>query len=268
MAGEQQDCINSEGGIKIGIEDARKRREAPLDTPSNLGSNATKGLSCRGRFRTGRSRSSCAASRKIRAIRRFDAQGDSFSFGIPSRSAASPSARKPPIFQEIRLAIRSKGGKATDRCKMGKLPMSQDGQSCRRENGGAEDQTCCTGCRYSDQDCGRYFQSPGDPAPPRRIPPSNKVAPRRRCRDRIEQTRTGEGSGKQPNEYHVHGLSDRQRMCAQLVDDRCPPGIPAEFALRLLARDDLIGGDRISEAPEDLARLVKRPCRYSAPGTA
>jgi len=151
---------------------------------------------------------------------------------------------------------------------MGKLPMSQDGQSCRRENDGAEDQTCCTGCRYSDQDCGRYFQSPGDSTPPRRIPPSNKVAPRRRCRDRIEQTCTGEGSGKQPNEYHVHGLSDRQRICAQLVDDRCPPGIPAEFALRLLARDDLIGGDRIGEAPEDLARLVERPCRYSAPGTA
>jgi starvation-inducible DNA-binding protein len=29
----------------MGIEDARKRREAPLDTPSNLGSNATKDIS-------------------------------------------------------------------------------------------------------------------------------------------------------------------------------------------------------------------------------
>ena len=163
---------------------------------------------------------------------------------------------------------QQQGSKATDRCEMGKLPMSQDGQSCRRENDGAKDQACCTGCRYSDQDCGRYFQSAGDSAPPRRIPPSNKVAPRRRCRDRIEQTGTGEGSGKQLDEYHVHGLGDRQRVSAQLVDDRCPRGIPAEFALRLLARDDLIGGDRISEAPEDLARLVERPCRYSALGTA
>ena len=163
---------------------------------------------------------------------------------------------------------QQQGSKATDRCEMGKLPMSQDGQSCRRENDGAKDQACCTGCRYSHQDCGRYFQSPGDSTPPRRIPPSNKVAPRRRCRDRIEQTCAGEGSGKQPNEYHVHGLSDRQRICAQLVDDRWPPGIPAEFALRLLTRDDLIGGDRIGEAPEDLARLVERPCRYSALGTA
>src|SRR3954463_12834516 len=29
----------------MSIEDARKRREAPLDTPSNLGSNATKDIS-------------------------------------------------------------------------------------------------------------------------------------------------------------------------------------------------------------------------------
>ena len=29
----------------MNIEDARKRREAPLDTPSNLGSNATKDIS-------------------------------------------------------------------------------------------------------------------------------------------------------------------------------------------------------------------------------
>jgi starvation-inducible DNA-binding protein len=43
--GEQQDCINPEGGIKMSIEAARKRREAPLDTPSNLGSNATKDIS-------------------------------------------------------------------------------------------------------------------------------------------------------------------------------------------------------------------------------
>jgi hypothetical protein len=43
--GEQQDCINPEGRIKMSIEDARKRREAPLDTPSNLGSNATKDIS-------------------------------------------------------------------------------------------------------------------------------------------------------------------------------------------------------------------------------
>jgi hypothetical protein len=48
---------------------------------------------------------------------------------------------------------QEQGSKATDRCEMGKLPMSQDGQSCRRENDGAEDQACCTGCRYSDQDC-------------------------------------------------------------------------------------------------------------------
>jgi starvation-inducible DNA-binding protein len=45
IPGEQQDCINPEGGIKMSIEDARKRREAPLDTPSNLGSNATKDIS-------------------------------------------------------------------------------------------------------------------------------------------------------------------------------------------------------------------------------
>jgi starvation-inducible DNA-binding protein len=43
--GEQQDRINPEGGIKMSIEDARKRREAPLDTPSNLGSSATKDIS-------------------------------------------------------------------------------------------------------------------------------------------------------------------------------------------------------------------------------
>jgi starvation-inducible DNA-binding protein len=35
----------TEGGIKMSVEDARKRREAPLDTPSNLGSNATKDIS-------------------------------------------------------------------------------------------------------------------------------------------------------------------------------------------------------------------------------
>jgi hypothetical protein len=34
---------------------------------------------------------------------------------------------------------------------MEKLPMSQDGQSRRRENDGAQDQTRCTGCRHSDQ---------------------------------------------------------------------------------------------------------------------
>jgi starvation-inducible DNA-binding protein len=45
IPGEQQDCINPEGEIKMSIEDARKRREAPLDTPSNLGSNATKDIS-------------------------------------------------------------------------------------------------------------------------------------------------------------------------------------------------------------------------------
>src|SRR4051812_20148678 len=39
------DCINPEGGTKMSIEDARKRREAPLDTPGNLGSNATKDIS-------------------------------------------------------------------------------------------------------------------------------------------------------------------------------------------------------------------------------
>jgi starvation-inducible DNA-binding protein len=38
-------CINPEGGIKMSIEDARKRRQAPLETPSNLGSNATKDIS-------------------------------------------------------------------------------------------------------------------------------------------------------------------------------------------------------------------------------
>jgi starvation-inducible DNA-binding protein len=43
--GEEQDSINPEGGIKMSLEDARKRREAPLDTPSNLGSNATKDVS-------------------------------------------------------------------------------------------------------------------------------------------------------------------------------------------------------------------------------
>jgi hypothetical protein len=63
------------------------------------------------RSRTGHSRSSCAASSKIRAIRRFDAQRDAFPFGIPSRSAAPPGARKPPIFQEIRLAITSNAAK-------------------------------------------------------------------------------------------------------------------------------------------------------------
>jgi starvation-inducible DNA-binding protein len=42
---KQQDCVNPEGGIKMSIEDARKRREAPLDVPSNLGSNATKDIS-------------------------------------------------------------------------------------------------------------------------------------------------------------------------------------------------------------------------------
>jgi hypothetical protein len=54
----------------------------------------------------------------VRGARKIDprdptveAQEDSFSFGIPSRSAASPSARKPPIFQEIRLAIRSNAAK-------------------------------------------------------------------------------------------------------------------------------------------------------------
>jgi starvation-inducible DNA-binding protein len=41
---EKQDCINHEG-IKMSLEDARKRLEAPLDTPSNLGSNATKDIS-------------------------------------------------------------------------------------------------------------------------------------------------------------------------------------------------------------------------------
>jgi hypothetical protein len=76
-----------------------------------MGRKRLQGPQLQRRSRTGRSRSSCAASRKIRAIRRFDAQGDSFSFGIPSRSAASPSARKPPIFQEIRPAIRSKAAK-------------------------------------------------------------------------------------------------------------------------------------------------------------
>jgi hypothetical protein len=35
----------TEGEIKMSIEDARKRREAPLDTPSNLGSNATNDIS-------------------------------------------------------------------------------------------------------------------------------------------------------------------------------------------------------------------------------
>jgi starvation-inducible DNA-binding protein len=41
---EQQYCINQEG-IKMSLEDARRRREAPLDTPSNLGSNTTKDIS-------------------------------------------------------------------------------------------------------------------------------------------------------------------------------------------------------------------------------
>jgi hypothetical protein len=42
---EQQDCINPEGDIKMSVEDARKLREAPLDTPSNFDSNATKDIS-------------------------------------------------------------------------------------------------------------------------------------------------------------------------------------------------------------------------------
>jgi hypothetical protein len=41
IPGEQQGCINPEGRMKMSVEDARKRREAPLDTPRNLGSNAT-----------------------------------------------------------------------------------------------------------------------------------------------------------------------------------------------------------------------------------
>ena len=207
-------------------------------------------------------------ARKIRAIRRFDAQGDSFSVGIPSRSAASPSARKPPILQEIRLAIRSKAAKQP-------IGARWENSRCRRMVKAAAARMTAQRTKPAARVAGTATRiaadisnPPVNSAPPRRIPPSNKVAPRRRCRDRIEQTCTGEGSGKQPNEYHVHGLSDRQCISAQLVDDRCPRGIPAEFALRLLARDDLIGGDRIGEAPEDLARLVKRPCRYSAPGTA
>jgi starvation-inducible DNA-binding protein len=43
--GEQQGCINPEGSIKMSLEDARKYRDAPLEAPSNLGSNATKDIS-------------------------------------------------------------------------------------------------------------------------------------------------------------------------------------------------------------------------------
>jgi starvation-inducible DNA-binding protein len=42
---EQQDCINAKGEIKMTIEGTRKRREAPLDTPTDLGSNAHKNIS-------------------------------------------------------------------------------------------------------------------------------------------------------------------------------------------------------------------------------
>jgi starvation-inducible DNA-binding protein len=45
IPGEQQDCINPEGKIKLSIQGARRCREAPLVTPSNLGSNATKDIS-------------------------------------------------------------------------------------------------------------------------------------------------------------------------------------------------------------------------------
>jgi len=41
----KQDCVDPEERIKMSIEDARKRRGAPLDTPSGLGSNATKDIS-------------------------------------------------------------------------------------------------------------------------------------------------------------------------------------------------------------------------------
>ncbi|MET4493416.1 starvation-inducible DNA-binding protein [Bradyrhizobium sp. LA7.1] len=43
--GEQQHCINPQRRDQMSLEDGRKRREAPLDTPSNLGSNATKDIS-------------------------------------------------------------------------------------------------------------------------------------------------------------------------------------------------------------------------------
>jgi hypothetical protein len=60
-----------------------------------------------------------------------EAQGDLFSFGIPSRSAASPSARKPPIFFKksdspsgaTRQSNRSvRDGKTPDVAGWSKLP--------------------------------------------------------------------------------------------------------------------------------------------------
>ena len=233
-----------------------------------MGANGSKGLSCSDRSRTGRSRSSCAASRKIRAIRWFDAQGELVLLRHSKPIGSFPSARKPPIFQKIRLAIRSKAAKQP-------IGARWENSRCRRMVKAAAARMTAQRTKPAARVAGiatriavDISNAPVNSAPPRRIPPSNKVAPRRRYRDRIEQTCTREGSGKQPNKYHVHGLSDRQCISAQLVDDRCPRRIPAEFTLRLLARDDLIGDDRIGEAPEDLARLVKRPSRYSAPGTA
>jgi starvation-inducible DNA-binding protein len=38
------DCKSREGGTDMSTEDAKKHRKAPLDTPSNLGSNASKDI--------------------------------------------------------------------------------------------------------------------------------------------------------------------------------------------------------------------------------
>jgi hypothetical protein len=115
-------------------------------------------------------KASVAATAPARVVpdRRARRQGRSGrSDGLTPKGTRSPSAfeadRQLPKCPEATdlsenpTRHQEQGGKATDRSKMGELPMSQDGQSCRRENDGAEDQACCTGCRYSDQDCGRYF---------------------------------------------------------------------------------------------------------------
>jgi hypothetical protein len=55
----------------------------------------------------------CQPNRSLPSLRLTSKtpKGTRFFFGIPGLSAASPSAWKPPIFQEIQLAIRSKAAK-------------------------------------------------------------------------------------------------------------------------------------------------------------